>query len=669
MLTAFRNTWSPDILEKILERFHGTKPSRVFGVDYLRIPLQNQETSPCDELLVTRFGVNYLQHILPNAWYSDKYYAISGTKLPNATSQAYRVPSKTDHGESVDLVVKFCRFATPVFLDLSNAPPRDINPEETAYVSYNGPFTEFGFVMQLREGAYGPSELHIETQLPLAIYIPSATVRHERCLDRSPSAFKTYELKLHRDQIGVQDSLELDIRKLYVMIYLFKHGPTIPEALELGWIGDREIPELTLRVEHELAEKGFIVWDNKPHHFIVEKVLKNGKPTLNRKDGEIIYSLCDFELLEPLKAWKLWHENKSRRIYLKKHAREKIEIPPRMPPNAQLVSYHGVDYVWTRLPNDENLWVVGHDPDYLSYFFSEHLQLDQGRQLNREPIEFRTVAVTTYQDIHIVVKESPVGWIPREDPFYEDGRRRLNYGFNTAFEEFAIAEWLRRLGIPTAYPRAILSAPRITPIPPFELDSRRFSKYGGMTTPDGEPCVNMQKEYLVVWGRWRRDPMEGYKEEGRWGLIDLVRAYAYKDITKKDYERLSDKCQRQLARLGLGKYVEDPTEIVLLFDDNGQLVRSPDGEFYLTVSIDALHAINRELMNEDEYVQLVEDFDNRLKAHNFEHLDLSGKYIRVLLRPLATDPEGLFERNERGLIKGTLVNFTFVKPPDEFYKR
>jgi hypothetical protein len=163
--------------------------------------------------------------------------------------------------------------------------------------------------------------------------------------------------------------------------------------------------------------------------------------------------------------------------------------------------------------------------------------------------------------------------------------------------------------------------------------------------------------------------MEGYKDEGRWGPIDLVRAYAYNDITKQDYERLSDKCQQQLTKLGLGKYVEDLAEIVLLFDDDEKLVRSPDGEFYVTVSIDALHAINRELMNEDEYVQLVEDFNNRLKAHNFEHLDLSGKYIRVLLRPLATDLEGLFERDERGLIKGTLVNFTFVKPLDEFYKR
>ena len=149
----------------------------------------------------------------------------------------------------------------------------------------------------------------------------------------------------------------------------------------------------------------------------------------------------------------------------------------------------------------------------------------------------------------------------------------------------------------------------------------------------------------------------------------MVRAYSQNIISRTDYEHLLSKCQQNMSKRKLGNYVEDPSEYMLFFDDNEQLIRGENGDYSVIVSIDALHAINRNLMDKKEYLQLVQDLDRRIQEKGFKHLALSGKYIKVLLRPLARRREDLFERNEKGQIEGTLVNFTLVKPPSDFYDR
>mgnify|MGYP001768797826 CR=1 FL=1 len=67
------------------------------------------------------------------------------------------------------------------------------------------------------------------------------------------------------------------------------------------------------------------------------------------------------------------------------------------------------------------------------------------------------------------------------------GRRILTCGYNSPFEEVALAEELSAGGVPTTYPRAIYMSGRAAETPPELLDNSRYLSHREMTTPDGSP--------------------------------------------------------------------------------------------------------------------------------------------------------------------------------------
>ncbi len=78
----------------------------------------------------------------------------------------YRLPTRPVEGHHpVDLVVKWSRVGEDVPLNTFTL-YKNINAE------FNSPFEEFALVEELRRGEYGPPDLSIHTQKPLAIYMP-----------------------------------------------------------------------------------------------------------------------------------------------------------------------------------------------------------------------------------------------------------------------------------------------------------------------------------------------------------------------------------------------------------------------------------------------------------------------------------------------------------------
>ena len=65
-------------------------------------------------------------------------------------------------------------------------------------------------------------------------------------------------------------------------------------------------------------------------------------------------------------------------------------------------------------------------------------------------------------EIHLVWEVSKVGIIPDMDPFKEEEKKVLEYGYNSPFEEISIAVDLTRKNIGTIYPRAIYMAGFLT---------------------------------------------------------------------------------------------------------------------------------------------------------------------------------------------------------------
>lgn len=263
--------------------------ARIFGVDYVQLIMPDG-----GRLFLTRFGWPRLAHLLPQRWYAQKRYLKQGSRLPGGTSNVYRVTSYDDEGRPLQVVVKFCRFAQDVPLSLRSTIAPAIGDDEVLDAArFNGPFEEFSLLMDLRRGLYGPPDLCILTKRPLAIYCPPEQFSSWQ-LGRNPARFARHQHDLERDQQRAGRRVELDSNRLYILLFGWVEGQSAEEFFEQGLLSMEEMRELSRRVTDELHQKGFIVLDNKPKHFILRR---RADGSLLRRGGKLVYLLVDFELL------------------------------------------------------------------------------------------------------------------------------------------------------------------------------------------------------------------------------------------------------------------------------------------------------------------------------------------------------------------------------------
>jgi hypothetical protein len=265
--------------------------ARVFGVDYARLTFPDG-----GQLFVTRHGWPCLAALLPENWYSGKRYRKQGRRLPGATSAVYKVVSGGAGVRCQEMVIKFCRFAQDVPLSVRSTFAPGTRGEVIDAAKFNSPFEEFGLLMDLRRGRFGPPGLRILTKRPLAIYCPPEHFSQWQ-LGRSPARFSNYQhiLELDQQHEGGGAHVQLDDSRLYILLFGWVEGQSAEELFEQGLLTDGELRALTHRVTDELREKGFRVLDNKPKHFILRR-RKDG--ALLRRHGKLVYLLVDFELLK-----------------------------------------------------------------------------------------------------------------------------------------------------------------------------------------------------------------------------------------------------------------------------------------------------------------------------------------------------------------------------------
>lgn len=101
-----------------------------------------------------------------------------------------------------------------------------------------------------------------------------------------------------------QPGTELEIDRQYLLVYGWIHGIDASEAADQLGLVDRcrrkFLDDVTETVIGDLAEAGFQVLDMKPAHVIVR--LTPGGSLLCRPNGQLVYALVDYELLEREKA-------------------------------------------------------------------------------------------------------------------------------------------------------------------------------------------------------------------------------------------------------------------------------------------------------------------------------------------------------------------------------
>jgi len=635
-------------IEQTLKRLQLTaKRARVFGVDYLHVTIPDE-----GDLYVTKLGEPFLENLLPSNWRDDEYYNQPANRhlkvRLEGSSNPFRITTKPVNGRRIDIVVKWCRVGQDVILDMSGS-HAFMDDEASLPARWNSPFEEFGLLMELRSTNrfYHPPLL---TQRPLAIFTPNERVELWQT-GRSKHKMQFHNALLREDQeeMGSWEPIELDIQRLYALIYGWVKGESAPELFRRLGLPTEELARLTRGAYVEfLRNRGYTVLDTKPEHLIVRE--QNGKLLTNRRQRPV-FAMIDFELLQRTTTYERVFQRAQRAKYwhlLMQRDREDIPLPE----DLSRMEVFGVKYVHGIATNRGKLWVVGSHPGLFDYYDPSRWRRTPRIQLST--ITFRT---RTLDNIQIVYRLARVGMKPQQDPISESGRKAREFGFNSPFEEVAIAEELRRLGIPTVYPRAIYRTDHQSLPAEWISDNSRYESHRPFRTPDGAPLLESNHDYFTLWGYWRGiDPTKGYGESVHWGMTEVAQAFEEGLITRREYERVIETTQNRLARLGFtGSISQDR---FLLYIEKGEVLRDEHGDPAVTLSVNGYRAFELRLLNMDEYLAMIQHTQERLLQHGYEPLNLKGDHLLLSL-----DPDGRVKRDAEGHIEIVLCKFEQIRAP------
>lgn len=504
---------------------------RLLGVNYVHVRLDDG-----GDLYLTYHGVPFYEHLRPENWYEAEWLRSRRQRLAGSGT-VYRVPTKPvdRHAvRSIDLAIKWSRVGQDVPLDTFTL-NRNLNAE------FNTPFEEFSLVEELRRGEYGPPDVRIRTQKPLAIYVPSERLQLWQT-GRSRERIMT--------RITRRPGVEIDILRSYIMIYGWIDGMDAPEAYARAYDllppeqRDAALAALTNEVEADLRAKGFMVPDHKPTHVIVR--LRNNSLRVRRK--RVVYGIVDYELLARTPDHEDAVKRAARSDYLVRQ-RDRFVPRPRasFPPNLQPARVLGVDYVYGHCESTGGvIWVVGRDPELFSYFLPERWR--------RKDVALsdtgQTYYVQTKDRIHLVWQVSRIGEVPPSELLDERFERMRQLGYNSPFEKVSYALEMARRGLPVVFPRAIYMTGK-TGAPDEAEDLRRYDSMRTILTPDHLPAMPREHDYITLFGYWRgRDDTEAVEDLMLWNPIDLAAAAAKGLITPEQAAELLERHRLAMLKAG-----------------------------------------------------------------------------------------------------------------------
>ncbi|HUI91585.1 MAG TPA: hypothetical protein VLX68_04970 [Chitinivibrionales bacterium] len=542
----------------------------ILGVVYV-----HKKTSDGGDMYFTRHGLPRAALLAVENWYEKEWFEKHREHLLG-TGAVYRVPTKPVDGASMELVVKNCRVGEDVPLD-THTLIEFINAE------FNSPWEEFSLVMELAEGKYGPADVAIRTQEPLAIYVP-------------PEKMQLWQSGRSRSKINKikarHPGVDLDILRQYKLVYGWIKGKSVVELFaEIGLSGEAQasaLEPITKKVMADLDKKGYVVADMKPAHIIVGEEYtaiiadmgKAGGAAAQTKQKEFMhglieagrYSVVDYELLMRTQA----HEEQVK--YARRHSylddqRDRFTPTP-MPAYLQAQEVLGVPYIHGHVESTGGqLWVVGRNARLFDYFLPERWRRTASWRLSEDNEVYYTV---TKDNVHIVWKTSRVGETPAAGRDEERNRKALEYGYNSPFEEFAIAQELGASGVACVYVRAIY----MTGIEKVEqsMDPRRYESHRGILGPDKNPILMENRNYITIRGYYNGPDSWVAQQKGKlFRPIDCVSAAAKNMLSPTEYLATIASVQHRLLEVGYDGSLLEGNDILLAIDQDGNIVKDGDG--------------------------------------------------------------------------------------------
>jgi len=545
-------------------------------VNVLHVVYFHIKTSDGGDLYLTRYAEPYLEHFELNNWYEREWFNEHKIRLIG-TSSVYRVPTREVNGKSLDLVVKNCRVGEDVPIDTHTL-------QEFCDAEFNSPWEEFSLVMEMRESAYGPKEMRVKTQRPLAIYVPPERMQPWQS-GRSRSKIKRRQAK--------HPGIDLDILKQYKMIYEWIQGNNLLEIFGHIDVNNdelvRHLKVINYRALADLNKKGYLVADMKPEHIIIseddtlriEEIGRSGNNSdalerqmdfLYRLIKEGRYSVIDYELL--LRTAE--HENEvkdSRRHSYLDDQRDRFK-PTSLPAHLKGMEIFGVPYIYGHAESTGGrLWVVGNNARLFDYFLPERWRKTPSLKLSDTKEVFYTI---TKDNIHLVWEPSRVGEMPEEGDEDRYDPKIRKYGINSPFEEFAIALTLNSIGIPTVYVRAIYmtGTSKIEP----SVDFRKYDSHKGIPDPEGNPILREDHNYITIRGYYN-GPDYSVAEQGPLYIpVDLSKAVYQEIIDESTGWMLLEKVKENLKNAGYDGSLLKANDLLLAIDSNGKIMNNSYGE-------------------------------------------------------------------------------------------
>ena len=539
----------------------------VLGVVYL-----HTKTADGGDLYLTRFAEPRQDHLDINNWYEESWFNANRIRLPG-TSSVYRVPTRPVNGVSLDLVVKNCRVGEDVPINTHKL-------EEFVNAEFNSPWEEFALVMEMADKQIGQRIEWIKAQRPLAIYVPPQRMQ--------PWQSGRSRAKINRIRAR-HPGIDLDILKQYKLVYEWIRGKNLIEIFEQIKL---DFPDIVLHLQamqkkafDDLSLKGYFMADMKPEHVIldeedcerIEQAGMNGGAGAAGNQLDMIYrllnagkySVIDYELLFRTPE----HEDRvkaSRRHSYLDDMRDRFEPTP-LPPHLARAEIFGVPYIFGRAESTGGrMWVVGKNARLFDYFLPERWRRTPSLSLSQTNEVFYTV---TKDNIHLVWETSRVGEFPADKKFSPaDVEKIKNYGINSPFEEFAIAETLNRLGIHAVYVRAIYE----TGSQKLErsADPRRYESHRAILDNDGSPILQEDHNYITIRGYYNGPDEWVAKQEGALLTpVDLFKAVRKNIIDESQARKLLETTVSRLREAGYDGSLLKLNDLLIAVDAKGEIMK------------------------------------------------------------------------------------------------
>jgi len=552
-------------------------------VNVLGIVYFHTKTSDGGDLYLTRLAEPFQEHFAIENWYEKKWFNRHKIKL-EGTGSVYRVPTKNVEGRSLDLVVKNCRVGEDVPIDTHTL-------QEFCDAEFNSPWEEFALVTELREGHYGPKDVNVKTQRPMAIYVPPEKMQLWQS-GRSRSKINRIRAK--------HPGIDLDILKQYKLIYRWIRGKSITEIFQEIDVNNAEfkhhVNAMNDKVFGDLKKKGFLVADMKPEHIIIseadtERIEDIGRTQKvdaskeqaclpDRQVGLLYhlinngnYSVVDYELLLRTPEYEDEVKYSRRHSYLDDQ-RDRFKPTP-LPDHLAHMEIFDVPYIYGHAESTGgHLWVVGRNARLFDYFLPERWRKTPSLQLSDTKEVFYTI---TKDNIHLVWKTSRVGEIPNGEGKGGGDPKISRFGINSPFEEFAIAHTLNRIGIPSVYVRAIYMTGS-TKIEP-SYDYRKYKTHQNILDPEGNPILQENHNYITIRGYYNGPDHWVAEHEGPlYTPIDLYRAISKGIIDESQCQRLLDKVKEKLENAGYDGSLLKANDLLLAIGNNGEFMKNKAAE-------------------------------------------------------------------------------------------